>query len=329
MSLTIVCQDESSCVIQNTRPERLGVVLEGLFDTCPEPRISLAHLFNECESVEPLKMFIEGCDKPLLNMVVSDVNGRLAKCYEAALGELNMPAFVDMVDDEVYRMVADRVEINSPALMSMPTIAAIRKTVLRAFPDKKLYLTRRRIVDSIADNDMFIMLTDDDKYVCILNFRRCMMRTKFFEWMTSNQKYENLRTDDAKIRKDMLNLNYEKKKYIVFEGDAYTYIYGLTHGHLKQGLWDERETFNTLLRAQNGDLYKPTFSKTICTDHLDDYGDHVNAATSYTKHGRGKPKNLQKDICGVRWRFQSTFTMAFQMWRVWRRTKMTQFTAGA
>lgn len=301
MSLTIVCLDESECVINNPLTERLGVVLDGLFETGPNPVVKLGHLFRNKDSVDPLKRFLEGnYDDGILNFTIVQEDGcDLAACYEAALGELNIPAFVDMVDSEVYRMVADHEKYNSPALFALPTIAAIRKAVLKAFPEKPrpYYWTRDRMYASIGDyNDMLIMLTDIDSFVAVLNFERCMKRPKFYEWLTSDQEEDNLRTDNHAIRQDMLKFNPEKKNYMVFEGNAHAYI-DMLYNTSFEGLWILEGTFDILLRRQDksGTSYKPMYTKTICTNNLDDYIHRVNAVAGYIKPTKGATSLFYKD----------------------------------
>jgi hypothetical protein len=97
------------------------------------------------------------------------------------------------------------------------------------------------------------------------------------------------------MRDNMLKLNPDKKKYMVFEGDVdYAYIDMITHKQFR-GLWSVEETFD-LLQEKEGAIYTPMYTKTICTDHLDNYVDNVNAAAAYIKPNASTMALFHRDI---------------------------------
>lgn len=151
-------------------------------------------------------------------------------------------------------------------------------------------------------HDIVIMLNGSDRFTAIINFRRCMMRPTFYEWMNSDRDIKYIRTDAKAIRKDMLEANPEKKRFMVFEGDASEYLQDLiTYGN-DHGLRDEEYTFDNLLRTSTGISlsrknirYNVNSTLTACSNQLTNYIEDVNAVVGYVKKGRGQIQLFVKD----------------------------------
>lgn len=56
-SLTIICKDGSVSTIENVHLDRLGPVLEGLFEISSTPEINLGHIFETSAIAKPLESF--------------------------------------------------------------------------------------------------------------------------------------------------------------------------------------------------------------------------------------------------------------------------------
>ena len=296
-SLTIVCKDGSVSTIENIHLDRLGTVLEGLFEISSTPVINLGHLFETSTITKPLESYFKGGDA-FLDLVVDDKDDALAICYEAAFGELNIGNFVDMVDHEAYRILEDDEKHKSDALFSLPTIAVMKKVVLRKLENTEFrrysLWTRSKLRSAAATHDVVVMLTGFKEYIAVFNFERSMEDPLWFEWAMSTSEKENDNFDDFepegedadKAREQLMRMNPDKKKYLVFKGCAWKFVDYLLSEENEIGLWDYKDVFNNLLRKKlENSSYVSMYTETNackykCVDKLE-HQMNVSAAAHY------------------------------------------------
>jgi hypothetical protein len=306
-TLSIVCKDGSVSTIENVHLDRLGPVLEGLFEITSTPEINLGHLFHTSAITKPLESYFKGGDA-FLDLVVDDKDDALAICYEAAFGELNLQKFVDMLEREVYTIIEDGTKYKKTALFSLPAMAAIKKIVFRSYAfceyGKGILWTRAKLRSAAEKFDVVVMLTGFKRVTAVFNCERSMKNPNWIEWAmsTSDKRNDNKYDYDddeyftefdcnnpEKTRELIKVLNPEGKKYMVFE-DACAKQFFNRLSHADGGLWDIEYVFNNLLRYEDrwaddvDNRFKNIKSRSIftCVDKLDnEFGNDVAAVVGF------------------------------------------------
>jgi hypothetical protein len=294
-TLSIVCKDGSVSTIENVHLDRLGPVLEGLFEITSTPKINLGHIFETSAITKPLESFFKG-DDSFLDLAIDDKDDALAICYEAAFGELNLQKFVDMLEDEVYTIIEDGAEYKKTALFSLPAMAAIKRIVSKKC---SFALWTHAKLRSAAENfDVVIMLTGLKRVTAVFNFERSMKNPNWIEWAMSNSdkmsdvfdlEYYCTGSDciDPEATRDLIkDLNPEGKKYMVFENACAKQFFNRL-GEANDGLWDTEFVFNHLLREEDvNNRFKNIKSRSLlkCVDKLDNEFD-VAAAVGFVDDG--------------------------------------------
>ena len=193
-TLSIVCKDGSVSTIENVHLDRLGPVLEGLFEITSTPEINLGHLFHTSAITKPLESYFKGGDA-FLDLVVDDKDDALAICYEAAFGELNLQKFVDMLEREVYTIIEDGTKYKKTALFSLPAMAAIKKIVFRSYAfceyGKGILWTRAKLRSAAEKFDVVVMLTGFKRVTAVFNCERSMKNPNWIEWAMSTSDKRN------------------------------------------------------------------------------------------------------------------------------------------